>query len=162
AVLTVAALLLAVSATGCAESRSAHRARLDIPGVVTLAGGTSALLAGLTEGRAGWDRPVTVGLLGVATVLLASFVVGGSRSDHPMIDLGLFGRPAFGAVTVAALATGAGIIALLSYVSGFAGLALGLPPTTTAWLMLAWSGPSVASAVAARRLPHRWTGRARM
>ncbi len=35
-----------------------------------------------------------------------------------MIDLGLFRRPAFAAATLAALATGAGIIALLSYVSG--------------------------------------------
>jgi predicted MFS family arabinose efflux permease len=79
-----------------------------------------------------------------------------------MIDLGLFRRPAFAAVTTAALATGAGIIALLSFVSGFAGLALGLAPTTTAWLMLAWSGPSVLTAIAARHLPHHWTGRARM
>ena len=28
--------------------------------------------------------------------------------------------------------------------------------------MLAWSGPSVVTALAARRLPHHWTGRARM
>jgi hypothetical protein len=28
--------------------------------------------------------------------------------------------------------------------------------------MLAWSGPSVVAALAARRLPHHWTGRARM
>ena len=162
AVLAVAGVLLAVTATGCPESRSPHRARLDVPGVVTLAGGTSALLAGLTEGREGWGRPVTLSLLVLAVLLLTAFVVVERRSDHAMIDLGLFRRPAFAAATLAALATGAGIIALLSYVSGFAGLALGLPPTTTAWLMLAWSGPSVVTAVAARRLPHHWTGRARM
>ncbi len=162
AVLAVAGVLLAVTATGCPESRSPHRARLDVPGVLTLAGGTSALLAGLTEGRAGWDRPLTVGLLVLAVLLLSAFVLIERRSDHAMIDLGLFRRPAFAAATLAALAAGAGIIALLSYVSGFAGLALGLPPTTTAWLMLAWSGPSVVTAVAARRLPHHWTGRARM
>jgi MFS family permease len=162
AVLAVAGVLLAMTATGCAESRSAHRARLDVPGVVTLAAGTSALLAGLTEGRQGWDRPVTVGLLVVGVLLLLAFVLVERRSDHAMIDLALFRRPAFAAATLAALATGAGIIALLSYVSGFAGLALGLPPTTTAWLMLAWSGPSVVSAIVARRLPLHWTGRARM
>ena len=162
AILAVAGVALAFGATRCPESRSSHRARLDVPGVVLLAVGTSALLAGLTEGREGWTRPLVLILLAVGVVLLAAFVVVERRSDHAMIDLGLFRRPAFAAVTAAALATGGGIIALLSFVSGFAGIALGLPPTTTAWLMLAWSGPSVVTALAARRLPHHWTGRARM
>ena len=161
-VLAVASALLAVTVTGCRESRAAHRARLDVPGVVLLAAGTGALLAGLTEGRQGWLRPVVLTLLTIGVLLLASFVVVERRSDHPMIDLGLFRRPAFAAVTAAALAIGGGIIALLSFISGFTGLALGLAPTTTAWLMLAWSGPSVLAAVAARRLPQRWSGRARM
>jgi MFS family permease len=162
AVLAVAAVALAVTATGCPESRAGHRARLDVPGVALLATGTSALLAGLTEGREGWTRPLTLGLLAAALALLPAFVVAEQRSDHAMIDLALFRRPAFAAVTTAALATGGGIIALLSYVSGFAGLALGLPPTTTAWLMLAWSGPSIVTAIVSRRLPHHWTGRVRM
>jgi MFS family permease len=162
AVLVAVGIALAVTATGCPESRAPHRARLDVPGVVLLAVGTSALLAGLTEGREGWSRPVVVVLLALGLVLLAAFVVVERRSDHAMIDLGLFRRPAFAAVTAAALATGGGIIALLSFVSGFAGIALGLPPTTTAWLMLAWSGPSVVTALVSRRLPHHWTGRARM
>jgi MFS family permease len=162
AVVAAAGVALAFAAVGCAESRAAHRARLDLPGVTLLALGTSALLAGLTEGRSGWTRPLVLGLLVAGVVLLAAFVVAERRSDHAMIDLGLFRRPAFAAVTAAALATGGGIIALLSYVSGFAGIALGLPPTTTAWLMLAWSGPSIVTALAARRLPHHWTGRARM
>jgi len=162
AVVAVAGVALALGAARCPESRSSHRARLDVPGVVLLAVATSSLLAGLTEGREGWTRPLVLILLAVGVVLLAAFVVVERRSDHAMIDLGLFRRPAFAAVTAAALATGGGIIALLSFVSGFAGLALGLPPTTTAWLMLAWSGPSVVTALAARRLPHHWTGRARM
>ncbi len=162
AVLAAAGLALALTATGCPESRAAHRAPLDVPGVTLLALGTGALLAGLTEGRAGWEQPLVVFLLAAGVALLGAFVVTERRSDHPMIDLSLFRRPAFAAVTVAALANGGGIIALLSFVSGFAGIALGLPPTTAAWLMLAWSGPSVVAALAARRLPHHWTGRARM
>ena len=60
------------------------------------------------------------------------------------------------------MATGGGIIALLSYLSGFVGVALGLSSWTASWLMLAWSGPSVVTALAARRLPAAWSGRARM
>jgi predicted MFS family arabinose efflux permease len=161
-VVAAAMVVLALTATGCSESRAAHRARLDLPGVVLLATGVGALLAGLTEGRQGWTRPLTLVLLATGIVLLAAFVVVQRRSDHAMLNLGLLRRPAFAAVTAAALATGGGIIALLSFVSGFAGLALGLAPTTTAWLMLAWSGPSVVTAIAARRLPHHWTGRGRM
>jgi len=161
-VVAAAGVGLALTATRCPESRASHGARLDVPGVVLLAGGTSALLAGLTEGREGWTRPLVLVLLAAGVLLLAAFVTVERRSDHAMIDLTLFRRPAFAAVTAAALATGAGIIALLSFVSGFAGVALGLAPTTTAWLMLAWSGPSVVSAVISRRLPHHWTGRARM
>jgi predicted MFS family arabinose efflux permease len=107
-------------------------------------------------------RPAVITLLGVGVLLLASFVVVERRSAHPMIDLGLFRRPSFAAVTTAAFAIGGGIIALLSFISGFTGRALDMAPTTTAWLMLAWSGPSVLTAIAARRLPNRWTGRARM
>ena len=43
-----------------------------------------------------------------------------------MLNLGLFRQPAFVAATVAALTTGAGVIALMSYLSGFLVLVLGL------------------------------------
>jgi MFS family permease len=162
AVLLVAGIGLAVTARGCPESRGTERARLDVPGVVLLVVGISAGLAGLTEGREGWGRPLVIGLLAASVVLLAAFLFVEQRSDHPMLDLGLFRRPAFAAVTLAAVATGAGIIALLSYVSGFVGAALGLSSWTASWLMLAWSGPSIVTALGARRLPVAWSGRARM
>ena len=40
--------------------------------------------------------------------------------------------------------------------------ALGLSSWTASWLMLAWSGPSIVTALGARRLPVAWSGRARM
>jgi MFS family permease len=161
-VLVAAGLALALTARGCDESRAAREARLDLPGVTLLALGMSALLAGLTEGRQGWGRPLVVGLLASGVVLLAGFVVAELRSDHPMLDLALFRRPAFAAVTLAAAATGAGVIALLSYMSGFLGIAFDRSSWAASWLLLAWSGPSIVTALAARRLPDRWTGRARM
>jgi MFS family permease len=161
-VLVAAAVVLALTARGCDESRVGHRARLDVPGVVLLALGMGAGLAGLTEGREGWGRPLVIALLALGIVLLVGFVVVEHRSDHAMLDLALFRRPAFAAVTLAAAATGGGIIALLSYLSGFVGVALGLSSWTASWLMLSWSGPSVVTALAARRLPVAWSGRARM
>jgi hypothetical protein len=161
-VLAAAAVGLAATARGCDESRSAHGARLDVPGVVLLAVGMGALLGGLTEGHLGWTRPLVLTLLAAGVVLLGAFVEVERRSGQPMLDLGLFARPAFTAVNLAAVATGGGVIALLSYLPGFVGIALGFSSWTTAWLFLAWSGPSVAMALAARRLPASWTGRSRM
>jgi predicted MFS family arabinose efflux permease len=101
-------------------------------------------------------------LLSAGVVLLGAFVEVERRSDHPMLDLALLRRPAFAAVTLAAVATGGGVIALLSYLPGFAGTALGFSSLTTAWLILAWSGPSIVTALASRRLPSSWSGRTRM
>jgi predicted MFS family arabinose efflux permease len=129
---------------------------------VLLALGMSSVLAGLTEGRLGWGRPVVVGLLVAGVVLLVGFVVVEQRSDHAMLDLSLFRRPAFAGVTLAAAANGAGVIALLSYLSGFVGVGLGISAWSAAWLMLTWSAPSVLTALAARRLPEAWSGRTRM
>jgi MFS family permease len=161
-VLVAAGVGLAVAARGCDESRERGRARLDLPGVTLLALAMSALLAGLTEGREGWGRPFVVWLLVAGAFLLAGFVAVEIRSDHPMLDLGLFRRPAFAAVTLAAVANGAGAIALLSFLSGFVGVAFGWSAWSAAWLMLAWSVPSVVTALLARRLPDHWTGRGRM
>lgn len=161
-VLVAGGVALALTARGCDESRGARGARLDLPGVTLLALGMSSLLAGLTEGREGWGRPLVVGLLAAGLVLLAGFVAVELGSDHPMIDLDLFGRPAFAAVTMAAVANGAGVIALLSYLSGFLGVGYGRSAWSAAWLMLVWSAPSVVTALAARRLPEHWTGRGRM
>jgi MFS family permease len=161
-VLVAAAVGLALTARGCDESRDTGGARLDLPGVTLLALGMSSLLAGLTEGREGWGRPLVIALLVAGVVLLAGFVVVELRSDHPMLDLGLLRRPAFAAVTLAAAANGAGVIALLSYLSGFLGVGYGWSAWGAAWLMLVWSAPSVVAALVARRLPERWTGRGRM
>lgn len=160
-VVGAAGLALAVAGRGCPESRSAHRAPLDVAGVVLMASGTAAVLAGLTEGRGGWG-PAPVLLLASGLALLVGFVLVERRSTHPMLDLGLLRRPAFRAVNFAGLATGAGIIALMSYVAGFVGAGLGISATTAAWLMLAWSAPSVVTAVGARRLPASWSGRHQM
>jgi MFS family permease len=161
-VLVAAGVALAATAQGCHESRAPGGARLDVPGVMLLVLGMSSLLAGLTEGREGWGRPLVVGLLVAGVVLLVGFVGAELRSDHAMLDLGLFHRPAFAAVTLAAAANGTGVIALLSYLSGFLGVAYGRSAWSAAWLMLVWSAPSVLTALSARRLPERWTGRTRM
>ena len=161
-VLVAAGVGLALTARGCDESRVGHRARLDVPGVVLLALGMAAGLAGLTEGRGGLGAPARRRAAGdrgrAARGLRPRRAALRPRHARPRA----VPAPAFAAVTLAAVATGGGIIALLSYLSGFVGVALGLSSWTAAWLMLAWSGTSVVTALAARRLPIAWSGRARL
>jgi predicted MFS family arabinose efflux permease len=162
-VLGAASLLVAVAAhRAVVESRSEHRQPLDLSGLVLLAGGMSALLAALVEGRQGWTSPVVLALAGGAVVLLGAFVLVERRTAAPMLDLGLFRHPPFVAATVAAFATGGGVIALLSYLAGFVGLALHVPALGAAALILLWSVTSVVTALLARRIPARVSGRAQL
>jgi MFS family permease len=144
------------------ESRSAQPRPLDVPGLLLLAGGMSALLAALVEGREGWTAPLVLVLAAAAVVLLGAFVAVERRSRAAMLDLALFRHPPFVAATVAALATGAGVIALTSYLPGFAGRALGITALGSSLLMLLWSGTSVVTALLARRIPARVSGRTQL
>jgi len=162
-VLCLAALAVAAAAhRGVVESRAEHRRQLDVAGVLLLAAGMSALLAALVEGRQSWTSPVVLALGAASVVLLAGFVAVESRSDHAMLDLALFRQPAFVAATVGALATGAGVISLTSYLSAFAGLALQISSLAAATLLLLWSGVSAVTALLARRIPARVPGRVQL
>lgn len=144
------------------ESRAAHRQPLDLAGALLLAVGMSALLAGLVEGRLGWGRPVVLVLGATALVALVAFVVVEARRTAPMLDLALFRHPPFVAATVAGLGTGAGVIALMSFLSGFVGLALGISALGASVMICAWSATSVVTALLARRLPAAMSGRAQL
>lgn len=162
-VLLVASLLLVVAAVRrVAEFPTQERAPLDLPGMAALGAGTSAVLAALVEGRQGGLSPLVVVLAVGGIGLLAGFVVVERRSAYPMIDLGLFGRSRFLAVTIAALGTGGGIIALLSYLPGLAGAALGIDAWGASLLLLGWSATSVVTALASRWIPESVSGRARL
>lgn len=122
----------------------------------------SALLAALVEGRQGWTSVEVVVLAVAAVVLLTAFGVVEYRSSAAMLDLSLFRQPAFVAATAAALTTGAGIIALMSYMSGFLGVALHISALGAACLLFVWSALSVVTALLARRIPATVSGRTQL
>lgn len=135
------------------ESRSADPQRIDVAGVVLLGAGLACLLAGLVEGRNGWGEPIVAILLGAGILVVVAFIVVEHRGSAPMLDLRLFGRPDFVAVTTAALATGLGVIGLMSFSPTFIQRGLGASALAAAVVLLCWSGTSVVTALAARRLP---------
>jgi EmrB/QacA subfamily drug resistance transporter len=92
--------------------------RIDLPGLATFSGGLFLLIFGLIRGNPeGWGSPVIVASLGGAVALLLAFLAVEARSDHPMLELALFRKPAFNGVSAVAFGLSAGMFALFLYLT---------------------------------------------
>ncbi|MEV4259185.1 hypothetical protein AB0J52_39010, partial [Spirillospora sp. NPDC049652] len=155
-VTVAASLVLTAAARALPESRADQRRGLDLPGLVTMVGGVSALLSAVTLGRTGWTRPPVLALLAAAAVLLAAFVAVEARRTAPMLDLGLFRRPAFLLSVGGAMVTGLAVIGMASNLVTVMVSAMRLSPLAASFVLAIWSGLSYVVALQARRLPARW------
>ncbi|MFE4393182.1 MULTISPECIES: MFS transporter [Streptomycetaceae] len=154
--IAVAAAVVAGCAAGVlTESRAERPRALDPYGVLTLAAGTSCLIAGLAEGRGGWGQPAVVALLAGGVLLLAAFAVVEAKVREPMLDLALFRSPGFIAATGGALFTGLALVGFMSYLPTLLQGVLGLSGPAAAGVLALWSGLSVVSALQARHLATR-------
>jgi MFS family permease len=149
----LAVLLAVLSRVLLVESVGRTGRRLDVAGVVLLAGGTSCLLAGLVQTRGGWGRPSAVLLLAAGVLLLAGFVLAERRAAEPMVDLSLFAVPGFAAATLAAFVTGVGVIGLASYLPATLQRGLGDSLLVATLLVLVWSVAGTGTAWAVRWIP---------
>jgi MFS family permease len=152
-----AALALAVAARLLlVESKAARPHPVDLSGALLLGTGSSALLIGLITGRSGWVRSETLLPLIGGVLLLAGFGLVewliGRRGGAPLLDLTLLRRPDFAAVTAAGLATGLGVISVMSLAPTIASRGLGSGALLASMTVVTWSGVSVPVALLARRL----------
>ncbi len=91
---------------------------IDVPGLVTFSSALFLLIFGLIRGNPeGWGSPLILACLIGAAVLLALFIAIERRSDHPMLDLTLFRKPAFNGVSAVAFFLSAGMFALFLYLT---------------------------------------------
>jgi hypothetical protein len=91
---------------------------LDVPGLVTFSSALFLLIFGLIRGNPeGWGSPLILTCLIGAAVLLALFIAIELRTDHPMLDLTLFRKPAFNGVSAVAFFLSAGMFALFLYLT---------------------------------------------
>ncbi|HET6518749.1 MAG TPA: hypothetical protein VFG47_02895, partial [Geminicoccaceae bacterium] len=84
---------------------------------------------------------------------MVGFVAVERRIADPMLDPALFRRPDLVGATVAALASGAGVLSLPSFVPTLLERAMGVGTLLGAVVLLAWSATSVVTALGARWLP---------
>ena len=143
------------------ESSDPEHSRLDPLGQVTLIGGLFCLILALIEGnKQGWTSGVIIGLFVGAFVLLALFIASQMRDRVTMIDLSLFGRPAFDGAQVTAFAISSSMFAMFLYLTLYMQNVLGLSPLETGVRFLPLSMVSfVAAPIAGRlssRVPIRW------
>ena len=161
--IALAAATLAVAGwTLLSESRAARPRPVDAAGTLLIGLGLAAFMAGLVEGRAGWNQLPVIALLALGSALLVAFVAVERRIAHPMLDLALLRRPDFLGATVAALASGAGVLALMSLVPTVLERGLNERAVLASAVLLAWSATSVVSALGSRRLPSWASPRAQL
>jgi len=146
-------IALTLTLSKVAESRDPQGARLDIPGVVTFTGALAALVFGLIESsQKGWGSALVEGCLIASVVLIVVFVVVERRQRAPMLDLGLFRRPAFDGASIVAFALSASIFAMFLYLTLYLQDILGLSPLGAGLRLLTLSGAILIISAAAGRL----------
>jgi EmrB/QacA subfamily drug resistance transporter len=131
-------------------------ARIDLPGLATFSGGLFLLIFGLIRGNPeGWESGLIVASLGGAVALLLAFIAIESRSSHPMLELGLFRKPAFNGVSAVAFGLSAGMFAMFLYLTIYMQGVLDYSPLETGLRFLPLTVLSFIASPIAGSLSHR-------
>lgn len=130
--------------------------RIDLPGLVTFSGGLFLLILGLIRGNPeGWGSATIVASLAGSAALLLAFLVIEARSDHPMLDLGLFRKPAFNGVSAVAFGLSAGMFAMFLYLTIYMQGVLDYSPLETGLHFLPLTVLSFVASPISGKLSHR-------
>ena len=120
---------LAITQLKLRETRDPNATRVDWAGVVSFSTALLALVLALVRGNdEGWGSTLIVSLFAGAAALLVAFLAIERRVTEPMLPLGLFRRPAFTGVQLAAFAVSGSIFALFLYLTLYLQNYLGLSP----------------------------------
>jgi len=112
-----------------AESKNPDAEPVDWPGVVTFSAALFLLIYGLVRGNPdGWSSGHIVASLIGSVVLMLVFIAIELRSSHPMLELGLFRKPAFVGVSVIAFGLSASMFSMFLYITIYVQDVLGFTP----------------------------------
>ena len=104
--------------------------RLDLPGLLTSAGGLFALTYALIEANTyGWTSARIIALFASAAVLLTAFVLLESRQRLPMLDLSLFRNTTFAGANAVMLLVALAMFGVFFFISLFVQNVLGYSAT---------------------------------
>ncbi|MFH8368117.1 MFS transporter [Streptomyces sp. NPDC018031] len=139
------------------ESAGDRNGPWDVLGAVMAAVGLASLVLGVKRLGSGEAllEPATLGPMALGATLLAAFVRRQRRRTHPLVDLTLFTRPAFG------ISVGCIVLALLALVglelvaAQYLQLVLGLTPLETGLRLLPLTCAAMAAGIVGSRMLHR-------
>lgn len=111
--------------------------RLDLPGLALLSPGAAILVFGLSEvaTSGSFTAPQAWGPMLAGVVLIALFVLHALRAEHPLIDIRLFGKPAFAAAAATTFSIGAALFGALLLLPLYFQIARGQSPLDAGLLM---------------------------
>ena len=120
---------MAITYLKLGESRDPHATRVDWAGVASFSASLFLLVLALVRGNdEGWGSTLIVSLFASSAALLGAFVAIERRVSEPMLPLGLFRRPAFTGVQLAAFAVSGSMFALFLYLTLYLQNYLGYSP----------------------------------
>jgi EmrB/QacA subfamily drug resistance transporter len=140
------------------HSRSAHRAKLDLPGTVVVSAGLLALVYGFSHADTdGWANGVTIGLLAAAGILLIAFVALQQRVPHPLLPMRIVLDHNRGGAYLAMFMAAAGMFAVFLFLTYYLQTTMGYSAVRTGVAFLPMTGSlivaaSIASTVLVRRV----------
>jgi EmrB/QacA subfamily drug resistance transporter len=109
---------IAISYARIRETRDPNATKIDWAGLVTFSSSLFLLVLALIRGNEeGWGSTLIVSLFVASGVLLAAFLAIERKVSEPMLPLGLFRRPAFTGVQIAAAGISATMFALFLYLT---------------------------------------------
>ena len=127
--LPVSVAAVVMSLVVLSGERPTSRVRVDLPGMLTFTVSAGALtFAAIRASDDGWISFPVIGLLVLSMVALAAFILAETRSDHALLDLGLFRSRSFVGIMVAALLVNFAAFAYFTYTSIWLQSLLGLSP----------------------------------
>jgi EmrB/QacA subfamily drug resistance transporter len=156
-VVPLAALALAITAIAAPESRDeTAEARIDVPGLVTVTLGLTAVVLALVQGKQwGWDSVATLGVLAAGLALLTVFWVVEHHVREPIVDFRLFRSGPYLGATAAAFALVGSYWTLMFYLPQYIELVLDHSTLVSGLLVLPVTAPMVAISPFAERLSSR-------
>lgn len=121
-----------------AATKQTARPAFDALGMLSLASGIAGLLLAMSRGQtAGWHSPLVLTLLGLSGLSFALFVKVESTANTPVVDLGLFRRPAFTLANALNVLANGAMFAIWLLVPHYTVQVLGHPETTAGLVLVA-------------------------
>ncbi|WP_166023520.1 MFS transporter [Streptomyces chilikensis] len=136
------------------ESRGDRQGPWDVTGALTAAAGLFGAVYGVKRLGGGVDpaSPLTWGPLAAGALLLVLFARRQRRREHPLIDMKLFARPAFGTSIGCIVLAMLALVGLELIAAQYLQLVLGLSPLETGLRMLPLTLAAMAAGLAGARL----------